>query len=205
MLFEPRSFVATELFSYDQIKSRVMQMSGVTSLIHNMCINGCLAFTGPFAGLEACLTCGEPRYKQITFANSDGRIKKAHQVFHTMPIGLQLQALWHHPESAARARYLDARTAEIIEELKCNDKLLDSYDDFLHGTEYLRAVESGQIKPGDMVVMFSMDGTQLYCNKQSDCWISIWIIFNYSPDSCYKKNIVAPAFVIPGPNKPKKQ
>jgi len=178
-------------------------MSGVTSLVHDMCINGCLAFTGPFAGLEACLTCSEPRYEQITFANSDGWIKKARQVFHTMPIGPQLQALWHHPESAARARYLDACTAEIIEELKHNDGLLDSYDDFLHGTEYLRAVESGRIKSGDMVVMFSMDGAQLYRNKQSDCWIGIWIIFNYSPDSRYKKNIVAPAFIIPGPNKPK--
>ncbi|KIM71213.1 hypothetical protein PILCRDRAFT_55084, partial [Piloderma croceum F 1598] len=104
-----RCYPESELFSYDQIKSRVTQMSGVTSLIHDMCINGCLAFTGPFAGLEACLTCGEPRYEQITFANSDGRIKKARQVFHTMPIGPQLQALWRHPESAARARYLDAR------------------------------------------------------------------------------------------------
>ena len=153
-----------------------MQMSGVMSLIHDMCINGCLAFMGPFAGLEACLTCSEPRYEQVTLANSGGRIKKAHQEFHTMPIGPQLQALWCHPESAAHAKYLDACTHEIIEELKCNNRLLDSYDNFLHGTEFLQAVESGRIKPGDMVVMFLMDGAQLYRNKQSDCWIGIWII-----------------------------
>ena len=54
-----------------------------------------------------------------------------------------------------------------------------------------------------MVVMFLMDGAQLYRNKQSDCWIGIWIIFNYSPDFRYKKDIVMPAFVIPSPNKPK--
>jgi hypothetical protein len=54
-----RCYPENKLLSYDQIKRRVTQMSGVTSLIHDMCINGCLAFTGPFAGLEACLTCGE--------------------------------------------------------------------------------------------------------------------------------------------------
>jgi hypothetical protein len=117
-------------------------MSGVMSLIHNMCINGCLAFTGPFAGLETYLTCGEPRYEQITLANSGGRIKKARQEFHTMPIGPQLQALWRHPESAACAKYLDAHMHKIIEELKRNDGLLDSYDN-LHGAEFLQAVESG--------------------------------------------------------------
>jgi hypothetical protein len=95
-----------ELLSYDQIKRRVTQISGVTSLIHNMCINGCLAFMGPFAGLEACLTCSEPRYEQVTLANSGRHIKKAHQEFHTMPIGPQLQALWRHPKSAACANTL---------------------------------------------------------------------------------------------------
>jgi hypothetical protein len=190
-----------KLLSYDQIKRRVMQMSGVTSLIHDMCINGCLVFMGPFAGLEACLTCSEPQYEQVTLTNSGRWIKKAHQEFHTMPIGPQLQALWCHPESAAHAKYLDAHTHEIIEELKHNDRLLDSYDDFLHGAEFLQAVESGRIKPGNMVFMFSMDGTQLYHNKQLDCWIGIWVIFYYSPDFCYKKDIVMLVFVIPGPNK----
>ena len=98
---------------------------------------------GSFAGLEACLTCSEPWYEQVTLVNSGGWIKKAHQEFHTMPIGPQLQALWCHPESAACTKYLDACMHKIIEELKRNDGLLDSYDDFLHGAEFLQAVESG--------------------------------------------------------------
>lgn len=198
-----RRYPESELLSYGQIKNKVAQMSGITDLVHDMCINSCLAYTGPFSALDTCPTCGEPRYDQITLANSDGKVKKPRQEFHSMPIGPQLQALWRHPDSAASVQYCDTRTADIIDELKRSDGVLDIYDDFFHGSEYLRAVDDGRIKPGDMILMFSMDGAQLYRNKNSDCWIAIWIIFNHSPDHRYKKPYVIPAFFIPGPHKPK--
>lgn len=168
-----------------------------------MCINSCLAFVGPFTGLDACPTCGESHYDEITLANSHGKVKKPHQEFHTMPIGPQLQALWQHPESVASVKYGDTRTAEIMEELQRTGGFINTYDDFLHGMEYLNAVASGHIKPGDPLLMFSMDSAQLFCNKQPDCWIGIWIILNRSPTTRYKKMCVIPSFFIPGPNKPK--
>ena len=64
-------------------------------------------------------------------------------------------------------------------------------------------VEGGHIKPGDMILMFSMDSMQLYHYKLSDCWIGIWIIFNHRPNNHYKKWHILPAFFIHGPNKPK--
>jgi hypothetical protein len=198
-----RRYPESELLSYAQTKNKIAQMSGITPLVHNMCINSCLAYTGPFATLETCPTCGESRYDQITLTNSNGKVKKPRQEFHSIPIGPQLQALWRHSDSAASIQYCDTRTAEIINELERSDGLLDSYDDFFHGSEYLQAVNSGHIKPGDMILMFSMDGAQLYRNKLSDCWIGIWIIFNHSPDRRYKKVRVLPAFFVPGPNKPK--
>ena len=198
-----RRYPENELLSYAQIKTRIAELSGITPIIHDMCINSCLGYTGPFAGLDMCPQCGEPRYDQITLVNSGGKVKKARQEFHTMPIGPQLQALWRHPDSVASVRYRETRTAEIMEELKHNNGLLASYDDYFHGSEYLEAVNSGRIVPGDMVLMFSIDGAQLYRNKSSDCWMAIWVVFDHSPDGRYKKKFVLSATFIPGPNKPK--
>ena len=158
-----------ELLSYAQTKNKTAQMSGITPLVHNMCINSCLAYTGPFATLKTCPTCGESWYDQIMLTNSNGKVKKPQQEFHSMPLGLQLQALWWHPDSAASIKYCDTHTTEIIDELEHSDGLLDSYNDFFHGSEYLQVVNSGHIKPGNMILMFSMDGAQLYRNKLSDC------------------------------------
>lgn len=75
--------------------------------------------------------------------------------------------------------------------------------DLYHGKDYLDAVLRGDIDEDDMVMMLSIDGAQLYRNKQSDCWIWIWVIFDYSPDMRYKKKHVLIGGTIPGPNKPK--
>jgi len=45
-----------------------------------------------------------------------------------------------------------------------------------------------------------MDSTQLYHDKSSDCWISIWVILDFDPAIQYKKKHVMPGAFIPGPN-----
>ncbi|KAG1887084.1 hypothetical protein F4604DRAFT_1675126 [Suillus subluteus] len=54
--------------------------------------------------------------------------------------------------------------------------------DFLDGSDYLEAVVDGRIKPGDVVLMMSVDGAQLYESKMSDCWVGIWVVFDRSPE-----------------------
>ncbi|TFY77072.1 hypothetical protein EWM64_g6941 [Hericium alpestre] len=44
-----------QLLSYDQIKRRIAELSGVVPIIHEMCVNTCLAFTGPFDSNQAIL------------------------------------------------------------------------------------------------------------------------------------------------------
>jgi hypothetical protein len=129
--------------------------------------------------------------------------KRTRQQFLTIPIGPQLQALWRSPEGAINMRYQERRTKELLTELQENGGKLLAYDDILCGSDYLSAVKSGHIKPGDTVLMFSVDGAQLYRSKTSDCWMQIWIIINHSPDTRYKKIHVLPGTIIPGPNKPK--
>lgn len=181
--------------SYDQIKRRIEEITGVGSISHPMCKNSCIAFTGPFSELVICPRCGTPKFCPET--------KKVYQEFVTIPIAPVLQALWRSPESARRLLYRQRKTQDIIEELQKNSGNLSDYEDFLHGSDYLENVRNGNIRDTDMVLIFSIDGAQLYAHKASDCWIYIWVLFDLSPDERYKKKHVLPGGFIPGPNKPK--
>jgi hypothetical protein len=100
-------------------------------------------------------------------------------------------------------QYRSIRTREVLEELRRSAGHISAYDDFVYGSEYLNAVNHGDISPDDIVLLFSIDGAQLYQTKASDCWMFIWVIFNHGPESRYKKFRVEPGGTIPGPNKPK--
>ena len=64
---------------------------------------------------------------------------------------------------------------------------LDQYSDILHGTDLIKAFEDRCIDENDIVLMFSIDGAQLYAKKASACWIYIWVLLNLSPAERYKK------------------
>jgi hypothetical protein len=87
--------------------------------------------------------------------------------------------------------------------LKIIEGIPDVYEDVLHGKQYLDACQSSKIKDGDVVLMLSIDGAQLYESKRLDCWIYIWVLFDHSPDAHYQKKYVLPGGIIPGPKKPK--
>ena len=184
-----------EVPSFDQIKRRIADITGVVPIIEHMCPNSCLAYTGPFASLDVCHECGEQRYNDAD--------RTPRQEFYTMPLGPLLQALWRDRHSAERMSYRKRKTQEIIEELQSNNGHLKSINDFLYSMEYLDAVRSGRIQPEDTVLMLSIDGAQLYAHKSSDCWIYIWILFDLDPELRYKVAHVIPGGMIPGPNKPK--
>jgi hypothetical protein len=185
-----------------QAKHAVEQLSGVSGMMHDMCFNSCVGFTGQFAHLETCPICGSSRYDQLILAQSSGKKKVVRKQFPTVPIGPQLQAMFRDPQSAVEMQYREARTRKIFEELERNEGKVHVYDDFLDRSDYINAVQEGKIKDTDVVLMMSIDGAQLYQCKESDCWIAIWVIFDRSPESRYKKKHVLPGVVIPGPRKP---
>jgi hypothetical protein len=164
-----------EILSYDQIKCQVAELRGITPLVHHMCPNSCLAYTGPYSGLDKCPICGEDRYDQIKLAASGGKTQVAHQEYHTLPLGPQLQALWQDKDSADKMCYRKQYTKDILEELEQNRGVLGSYSDFFDGSDYLNALTEGRIKSGDMLLMLSIDGAQLYASKASDCWIYMYL------------------------------
>jgi hypothetical protein len=71
------------------------------------------------------------------------------------------------------------------------------------GRDYLDAVEARMIKKDNVLVQLSLNSSQLYRDKDSDCWIFVYIIHNLAPDLHYEKSMVIPTRFIPGPEKMK--
>ncbi|KDQ09613.1 hypothetical protein BOTBODRAFT_178841 [Botryobasidium botryosum FD-172 SS1] len=194
---------AHPILSFDQVKKKIAEITGVVSVVEDMCINLCMAYTGPlFSPLDKCHYCGEPRYDLAVLAESNGKTKRPRQVYHTMLLGPQLQAQRSTPEGAREMLYRLQETERILREMKENGHIL-KYKDALCGEQYLKAVERGEIGPYDPVLVLSIDDAQLYHDKKSDCWMYIWMLLDLRPGIRYLKLSVNPGGIIPGPNKPK--
>ena len=114
-----------------------------------------------------------------------------------------IQALYGSLETADKMHYRERATADILEYAQTHSGKLKEYNDTLCGRNYLEAVKTGKIKNDDVLVQLSLNGAQLYHNKESDCWIFVYIIHNLPPELRYKKRLVIPAGFIPGPEKMK--
>jgi hypothetical protein len=193
-------YPGSRMLSYDQVKRRVSDFSGLVTWKDHMCVDSCVGFTGPFADLEECPRCHEPRYDQDELRKSNGKKKVPRKVFATFALGPQLQCRWKSPEMAQKMFYRRDKTRTELGRDRSADYV---FDDIFCGSDYLDAVEEGKIKDYDTVVMLSIDGAQLYRNKKSDCWIYIWIILDLAPDQRYKIRNILPGGIIPGPGKPK--
>jgi hypothetical protein len=180
-----------EVLSYDQIKRRVTNLSGVVPLTHDMCMNTCIAYTGQFSHLESCPYCEESHYDPIQLAASNGKMKEPRQQLHTMPIGPQLQALYRSEDSARRMHYHDICTERILRELNCTDGDISSYEDFFHGRDYLDAIQEGRINEGDPILMFSTACSSIRARRltvgftSGSSSITIWSPINTSKSIYY--------------------
>ena len=193
-----KHFPGSNMLSYDQVKRRVSNLSGIVTWKHDMCFNSCVGFTGPFSDLVDCPYCHEPRYNQHELVKKE---KIPRKVFTTFALGPQIQARWRNPQTAQKMSYRWNKTQEELARDRDADEY--TYDDIFCGSDYLEAIERGYINDHDTVVMFSIDGAQLYRNKKSDCWMSIWIILDLAPEQRYKVRNILPGCVIPGPGHPK--
>jgi len=59
-----------EIYTYHQAKRLVQHLSGIVPLAHDMCINTCIAYTGPFSNLEMCPYCNTPQYDLVVLGQS---------------------------------------------------------------------------------------------------------------------------------------
>jgi hypothetical protein len=95
------------------------------------------------------------------------------------------------------------QVAEMLDNLQVEDSGNIIYDDIFSGSEIQDLAKHIKITGNDTIISLSLNGAQLYQNKKSDTWISIWILNNLSPNQCYQEKWILPSTIIPGPNKPK--
>ncbi|EMD38713.1 hypothetical protein CERSUDRAFT_48591, partial [Gelatoporia subvermispora B] len=81
------------VLSFAAVERQVTELTGIAPLCHDMCIDSCVAYTGPFAALDRCPVCDKNRYDPIVLETSHGRIHKPRQRFYTIPLGPQIQTL----------------------------------------------------------------------------------------------------------------
>ncbi|PPQ87964.1 hypothetical protein CVT24_012954, partial [Panaeolus cyanescens] len=148
-----------DIYSHHRIKNELASLTGIVPMVHDMCPGSCMAYTGPYSDRDKCDYCGTSRL------DDQG---KPRQKFYTMPIGPQLQSRFSNPETAELMGHRARETSKIMQSLIGPNAtgIVEEYSDVYHGQDYLEAVHRGDIKPDDIVLMFSMDGAQLYRDKQ---------------------------------------
>lgn len=197
-IFEP-------LPSLYNMRKQIETLTCVSAVEDDMCPKGCLAYVGPYAELDACPSCSEPRY----FPSGGGRSRKRipRQRMTTVPLGPQIAALRRSSEGSKRLQYRMKKTAEVLERRDNvrtpEDRKNLVYDDIFSGDDFVELHRRLSLTESDITVGFAIDGAQLYDSKKSDTWIGIWIIYDLDPVHRYKRKHVLPALVVPGPEKPK--
>jgi hypothetical protein len=147
--------------SFYQTQKTLAEWSGINAIECDMCPNSCIAYTGPFADLEKC------PYKDCSKPNKLCHgIRQASAKFWTIPIGPFLQSLCRNPKTAKEMKYWREWDKKIWERSTITP---EQWEDIFDGSDYVKLVRDGTIKPTDMVLIFSIDGAQLYAHKSSDC------------------------------------
>ncbi|KAG1722607.1 hypothetical protein EDB19DRAFT_1599610, partial [Suillus lakei] len=108
---------AADVLSYAHIEQLITEYTGVDSIEHDMCTNSCIAYTGLFANLNCCPLCNKERYDPVKLRTSGGWNRVPCQKFVTIPLAVQLQALWRDPEHAQKMSYLSDTTEQLLNEL----------------------------------------------------------------------------------------
>jgi len=144
----------SNLLSYHAVKKLITNITGVVAVMDDMCINSCHAFTGPFAELEACSICAEPRYDPVQQGCTGKQVPR--QQACTILLGPQIQTLQRSAQSTQAMHYQDQKIWEIIDSI--GDPV---YDDLFSGSDILKLCEDLKLTTDDTTVSFSFDGAQL--------------------------------------------
>ena len=189
-----------QTLSYEQMRRKLVDLTGVIPVMTDMCFDSCVAFTGPFSELRACPECSSARYETVMQGNR--RVSVPRKQALTIPVGPQIQAQYRSHEGAWNMGHRVRVMEPLLAKLRDGGSI-ETYDDVYCSSILIDAARRGDLASDDVVLMLSVDGAQLYQSKQSDCWIYIWVLLDLAPDLRYKKKYVLPGGFIPGPNKPK--
>jgi hypothetical protein len=100
---------------------------------------------------------------------------------------------------ATLMRHHSERTKAIITHIENNNNTTDVYC----GSDYLDTVFNKKIQENDIMLQISLDGAQLFRDKESDCFMYVYVIHNLPPDIRYKKRYVIPGGLSLGLTSPR--
>lgn len=197
------------ILSLFRVQRLATSLTRLTPRKVDMCPNSCIAYTGEYAGLNACpyistsstKACGAARYKQT---NVGERIPRAQLTI--LPIKATIQALYANQDSSRLIQHRD-QTLKRILRLTADAKSASkrSYSDFADGKIHtdIHYKGLGLFKdPRDIAFALSTDGAQLTMKKHSNTWILILVLLNLPAEIRYRSNNVIINFATPGPNSP---
>ncbi|KAG2021266.1 hypothetical protein CC2G_006520 [Coprinopsis cinerea AmutBmut pab1-1] len=188
-----------DILSLYSVRQLIETVTGISPVYDDMCIDGCCAYVAFLKDKLVCFVCGKPRYLDNT-----GNKLVPYQQACTIPLGPQLQALKQSKDGALAMQYRARKMQDILD---ARSRGIDiPFDDIFSGSDLINLGKILDVPPpneDDILIGLSIDGAQLYQDKKSDTWFGIWIVYDYDPLIRYKRRHILPAFIIPGPEKPK--
>ena len=192
-----------EILSLYKARKLVMELTGLSSQLVDMCPQSCMAFTGEFKDQLFCTyvrdkrggrPCGEPRYDKKGCPRA--------QMVYT-PIAPVIQSFYSNKDMAEAMRYRHVQLQKALKNMK-PDSPPTVYSDFSDSINHINQfLESGLFQnETDTAITISGDGAQLTMKKQSDVWVLVVTILNLPPDMRSKANNIIIPLVIPGPSSP---
>ena len=183
------------------IKKLVDKLSKLSAVDYHCCIESCVAFTGPRAGLTACPLCKRPRYR------SDG--KTPQKVFRYIPLIPRLLTFYLNREVNERMRYRAEGHPQAKQE--SGGRKTDIFDG-AHYRGLLKkevVVDSHRLghkyfeDPRDIALGFGTDGVGPFRRRKATCWPLLIFNYNLPPTERFHDENVICLGEVPGPRKPK--
>ena len=157
-------------------------------------------FYWALSDLQACPECSTWHYETITQGKKLITVPCKQAL--TIPVRPQILAQYRSPESVWNMGHHNRFMDPLVANIHAGGSI-DIYNDVYCSLTLLNPAICRDLTPNDTVLMLSINSTQLFESKQSDCWIYIWVLLDLAPDLHYKKKYVLPRGFIPGPSKPK--
>jgi hypothetical protein len=175
-----------EILSLYLVRKLVIELTGLTSQLVDMCPKSCMAFTGEFKDLCFCIyvrdkrrgPCGQPHY--------DKKNQPIAQMLYT-PITPIIQSLYRNRETAEAMHYRHVHLQRAVQELEPGTAPA-KYSDFCDSISHINQFQNLHLfqKETDTAITISGDGAQLTMKKQSDVWVLIVTILNLPPNVQYR-------------------
>jgi len=184
-------FTNNEISLY-AVKKKLLKLVNIMPTFIDICVNSCIAFTGPYANESLCHYCEESR-----FIGSNLQRRKSCKVLSYFSLIDRFRIQYNDP---GRSKLLRYRYEYINSENYNNSNIGDIFD----GNLYKELVDEGFFaNERDVALIGSTDGYQIFKQKTDDCWIIMFINANLPPFERVKKENLLISMIILGPKQPK--